>query len=201
MFWNMIGSFRDVELGCDSVLTCIADNYIVCNMPNAGVARKSERAERAERAEQAERIERVDYIAERLPVRAALLVRLLVKQVRSREISRTEMEVLSILRDGPRRITELTELEGVAQPTMTLLVKRLQERGWVRREGLPDDGRVVMVSLTDAGGTAQERLRAQFLDAMRADLQELSDPQLQELSAATETLSSFVDDLQQRSGR
>lgn len=172
-----------------TVLTCIADNYIVCNMPTAGITSKSERAER------------VDYIAERLPARAAVLVRLLVKQVRSREISRSEMEVLSILRDGPRRITELTELEGIAQPTMTLLVKRLEERGWVRREGQPDDGRVVMVSLTEAGGTAQQRLRAQFLEAMRADLQELSDPELRALSAATETLSSFVDDLQRRSGR
>jgi DNA-binding MarR family transcriptional regulator len=158
-------------------------------MPNTSITREAERAER------------VDYIAEQLPARAAVLVRLLVKQVRSREISRTEMEVLSILTEGSRRITELTELEGIAQPTMTLLVKRLEERGWVQREGLPDDGRVVMISLTEAGGAAQQRLRAQFLAAMRTDLQELSDQQLQALSAATETLSSFVDDLQQRAGR
>jgi DNA-binding MarR family transcriptional regulator len=142
--------------------------------------------------------EQVDYVAEHLLSRAAVLVRLLVKQVRSRDISRTEMEVLSILTDGPRKITELTELEGIAQPTMTLLVKRLQEKGWVQREGLPEDGRVVIVSLTKAGSTAQEKFRAQFLAALRADLQELSDQQLEELSAATETLSSFVDDLQQR---
>ena len=147
-----------------------------------------------------ERTERVDKIAEHLPSRAAVLVRLLVKQVRSREISRTEMEVLGILREGPRRITELVELEGVAQPTMTLLVKRLQEKGWVEREGLPDDGRVVIISITEAGSAAQQRFRAQFLAAMRADLQELSDQQLQELSGATETLGSFVDDLQQRAG-
>jgi DNA-binding MarR family transcriptional regulator len=147
----------------------------------------------------AARSERVDYIAEHLPGRAAVLVRLLVRQVRSREVSRTEMEVLSILREGPRRITELTELEGIAQPTMTLLVKRLQEKGWVEREGLPADGRVVMVSLTDAGGAAQEIFHEEFLAAMRADLQELSDPELRALSGATETLSSFVDDLQRRS--
>lgn len=147
------------------------------------------------------RVERVDYVAEHLLSRAAVLVRLLVRQVRSREISRTEMEVLSILTEGPRKITELTELEGIAQPTMTLLVKRLQEKGWVKREGLPDDGRVVMISLTKAGSTAQQKFRAQFLAALRADLKELSDQQLQELSAATETLSSFVDDLQQRAGR
>ncbi len=150
---------------------------------------------------QAERAEQVDYVAEHLLSRAAVLVRLLVKQVRSSEISRTEMEVLSILTEGPRKITELTELEGIAQPTMTLLVRRLEEKGWVRRAGLPEDGRVVIISLTKAGSTAQEKFRAQFLAALRADLQELSDQQLQELSAATKTLISFVDDLQQRTGR
>jgi DNA-binding MarR family transcriptional regulator len=149
---------------------------------------------------QTERAGRIDYVAEHLLSRAALLVRLLVKQVRSSEISRTEMEVLSILREGPRKITELTELAGIAQPTMTLLVKRLQEKGWVQREGLPDDGRVVMISLTKAGSAAQEKFRAYFLAVLRADLQELSNQQLEELSAATETLSSFVDDLQQWAG-
>jgi DNA-binding MarR family transcriptional regulator len=144
-----------------------------------------------------ERAERVEYVAEHLPSRAVILVRLLVKQVRNREISRTEMGVLSVLTDGPRRITELAEAEGVAQPTMTLLVKRLQERGWVERQGMPDDGRVVLVSITEAGGAAQRRFRAQFLAAMRSDLREQSDEQLQALSAATETLGSFVDDLQQ----
>jgi DNA-binding MarR family transcriptional regulator len=143
------------------------------------------------------REQRLDYIAQHLPSRAAILVRLLVKQVRSSEISRTEMEVLSILVEGPRRITELTALEGIAQPTMTLLVQRLQEKGWVQREGLPHDGRVVMVELTEAGAAAREKFRAQFLKAMRGDLQALSDDQLQELSGATETLSAFVDDLQQ----
>lgn len=149
----------------------------------------------------AERTEQVDYVAEHLLSRAAVLVRLLIKQVRSRDISRTEMEVLSILMEGPRRITELAELGGVAQPTMTLLVRRLQERGWIEREGMAEDGRVVMIRLTDGGSAAQQRFRAQFLAAMRADLQAQSDEQLHALSAAAETLGSFVDELQRRAGR
>jgi len=36
---------------------------------------------------------------------------------------------------------------------------------------------------------------------LRADLQELSARQLEELSGATEILSSFVEDLQERAGR
>jgi DNA-binding MarR family transcriptional regulator len=147
---------------------------------------------------QAERAEQLDYVAEHLLTRSAILVRLLVKQVRSREISRTEMEVLGILSEGPRRITELAELEGVAQPTMTLLVKRMDENGWTQREGLPDDGRVAMISLTEAGRAARQKFRAQFLAAMRTDLEELSDERLQALLAATETLDSFVEQLQQR---
>ena len=148
-----------------------------------------------------ERAEQIEYLASHLLSRAALLVRLLVKQVRNSELSRTEGEVLTILSGGPRRVTELAELEGVAQPTMTLLIKRLEERGWVIREGLPGDGRVVMVNITEAGAAVREAFRARFLAAMRADLERLSDQQLAALLDATEALGSFVDDLQQGVGR
>jgi DNA-binding MarR family transcriptional regulator len=150
---------------------------------------------------QTQRAQHIEYVTSNLLSRAALLVRVLVKQVRNREVSRTEGEVLRILRDGPRRVTELAELEGVAQPTMTLLIKRLEERGWVTRDGTQEDRRVVMVALTDAGSAVHDAFRAQFLDAMRADLQELSDEQVAALCSATETLGSFVDVLQQRIGR
>jgi DNA-binding MarR family transcriptional regulator len=147
------------------------------------------------------RARQLDYVAEHLLTRAAVLVRLLVRQVRSREISRTDMEVLSILREAPRRITELAELEGIAQPTMTLLVKRLEDRGWVSRDRVPEDGRVVLARLTEAGKSAQHRFRGQFLAAMRSDLQDLSDEQLAALVGATDTLRAFVDGWQQREAR
>src|SRR5262249_49932196 len=115
-------------------------------------------------------------------------------------ISRTEMEVLSVLVEGPRRISELTDLEGIAQPTMTLLVKRLEGRGGVERGGGPADGRGVVGSLTGGGRAGQRKFRRQFLAAMRADLAELSDRELRDLALATETIRAFVDDLQSRAG-
>jgi DNA-binding MarR family transcriptional regulator len=148
-----------------------------------------------------QRDDQLDYVAGHLLPRAALLVRLLVKQVREKEISRMEGEVLGILSDGPRRITELAELEGVAQPTMTLLIKRLERNGWVAREGLPEDGRVVMVRITDSGGAVFGAFRRRFLAALRDDLEGLSDEQLAALLTATDTLGSFVDELQQGVGR
>jgi DNA-binding MarR family transcriptional regulator len=150
---------------------------------------------------QTQRAEQTDYVTNNLLSRSALLVRLLVKQVRNRDISRTEGGVLCTLSEGPRRVTELAELEGVAQPTMTLLIKRLEGRGWVMREGMPEDGRVVLVALTEAGRAVEQAFRAQFLGALRTDLEELSDEQLAALASATETLDSFVDVLQQRIGK
>jgi DNA-binding MarR family transcriptional regulator len=149
----------------------------------------------------AARGEQADYISSQLLSRAAVLVRLLVKQVRDSEVSRTEAAVLSILSGGSRRVTELAELEGLAQPTMTLLVKRLEENGWVRRGGLPGDGRVTLISITDTGRAVLGAFRAHLFAALRADLEELSDEELATLSSATEALGSFVDALQRRDGR
>jgi DNA-binding MarR family transcriptional regulator len=140
--------------------------------------------------------ERIDYVAGNLLSRAALLVRLLVRQVPTGEVSRTEVEVLVVLAEGPRRVTELADLEGLAQPTMTVLVKRLQGRGWVTREGLLEDGRVVLVAITDPGRVAVEAFRAEFLAALRSDLEVLSARELATLARATQALGSFLDVLQ-----
>jgi DNA-binding MarR family transcriptional regulator len=140
----------------------------------------------------------VDHLASELIPRASLLVRLLVKQVGVVEASRTEIEVLATLEGGPRRITELAELEGLAQPTMTLLARRLEQRGWVRRGGLRADGRVVIVSITPAGRAALARLRARFRDAVRADLEGIGERELRALSDASAALGRLVQRLQDK---
>ena len=66
----MEGSFLDVEL-VHRPPKDIAESYIVCNMSKPSMSSP------------AGRVEQVDYVAERLLSRAAVLVRLLVKQVRS----------------------------------------------------------------------------------------------------------------------
>ena len=142
------------------------------------------------------RSSRIDYVASQLLSRAALLTRLLVRQLGG-ELSRPEVSVLSTLSGGPRRITELAELEGLAQPTMTTLVKQLEEQGLVRRERQTDDGRVVLVNLTEAGASALEDYRAQAGAMLGAYLAEISDEQVEALAAATETLAQLVALLQQ----
>lgn len=151
-------------------------------------------------AEDAERKEKIDYVASELLPRAAVLLRLLVVQLGC-QLSRTELGLLNVLGAGPRRITELAQLEQLAQPTMTLLVQRLEERGLVDRERHADDGRVVLVSLTEAGSEALAEFRARASAALRAQLAEMSDEQVGALGAATETLAELVACLQRGAER
>ena len=144
---------------------------------------------------QAERSERIDYVSRQLLAPVGLLTRLLASQVGG-ELSRTEVGLLSTLSGGPRRITELAALERLKQPTMTLLVQRLEQQGLVRRERQTDDGRVVLVHLTPAGSVALEDYRAQAGAALGAYLAEMPDEQVEALAAATETLAQLVTFLQ-----
>ena len=142
-----------------------------------------------------DRREAIDAISGGLVPAASRLTRLLLRRTPQR-ISRSEAGLLSSLTGGPRRITELADLEGHAQPTMTLLVKRLEERGWVARRRDPADGRVVLVSLTDAGTAALDDVRAAYRAVLRDHLAAMSDVQVAALLTATEALETLLHSLQ-----
>src|SRR5689334_4903949 len=127
-------------------------------------------------AELPSRSEQIDYVSSELLARAALLTRLLVRQLGG-ELSRTEVGLLRTLGGGPRRITELAELEGLAQPTVTILIKRLEEKGLVIRTRQPGDGRVVLVALTESGNVALDDYRTRARAALGKYLAEISDEQ------------------------
>ena len=142
----------------------------------------------------------IDHVSKQLLPGAGLLVRLLVREVGG-ELSRTQVGLLSTLSDGPRRITELAKFEGLAQPTMTSLVKQLEQRGLVRRDRQTDDGRVVLVHLTDIGAAALADYRARARELLGTYLDEIPDEQVEALAGATEALAQLVALLQQRQVR
>jgi DNA-binding MarR family transcriptional regulator len=148
----------------------------------------------------AARSEQIDYVSSELLPRAALLIRLLVRQLGG-ELSRTEIGLLNTLGGGARRITELAELEGLAQPTITILMKQLEKKGLVTRTRQSDDGRVVLVDLTETGSAALEDYRGRLRALLGGYLAEIADEPVEALATATETLAQLVDVLQQRPAR
>jgi DNA-binding MarR family transcriptional regulator len=137
------------------------------------------------------RDEEEDYVSRDLLRHIGLLARLLTREIHA-GITRTEAALLRSLSDGPRRITELAELEGLAQPTTTLLVKGLEQEGMVRRERQADDQRVVLVSQTEAGAAALEDYVTLASAELRRHLDAMPDEQLKALTAATDALGDLT---------
>jgi DNA-binding MarR family transcriptional regulator len=143
-----------------------------------------------------QRSSQLDEIAEALPQRANALSRLFLTRT-TVYVSRTEVGVLRNLRGGPRRITELAAEERVTQPAITLLVNRLQERGWVERIPDPTDRRAVLVSLTAAGEDVFERLRAEYRALLHEEMASLDDCEVETLAAAVSILDKLIARLAQ----
>jgi DNA-binding MarR family transcriptional regulator len=102
------------------------------------------------------------------------LVRLIRQLATAGDLSMAAASALArIVRDGPQRLTELANAEGISQPGMTQLVTRLERDGLVRRAASSGDRRGVLVELTDAGvelvGTRRTE-RAEALTVMLARL-------------------------------
>ena len=90
----------------------------------------------------------------------------------------------AIERLGPQRLTALAAREGVTQPAMTQLISRLEDAGLVRRESDPDDGRVVLVAITDEGRATLAHRRDTRAARLAVILAQLSPDHLAALGAA-----------------
>ena len=89
-----------------------------------------------------------DDAAYRLQLAVTRLARLLRQEVAA-ELTPSQISALSaIRRRGPVTLGELAEHERVAPPSITRMVDRLAEEGYVKRIPDPDDGRVCRVVTT-----------------------------------------------------
>jgi DNA-binding MarR family transcriptional regulator len=90
------------------------------------------------------------------------------------DLSRTGASILRRLQEsGPQRVTALALSEMVAQPTMSVIVKRLEQRGLVKRSSDPNDARARLVAITPAGVeslTMRSELRSEWFASRLAHL-------------------------------
>jgi DNA-binding MarR family transcriptional regulator len=138
-------------------------------------------------------------LANAVGTRIGRLARVLIRE--TIEVSRTTLSALATLRERPRRITELASLERVAQPTMTVLVSRLEQRGWVERHPDPTDRRAVQVAITDAGTKVLDELIAKRTTLLAERLGELSETERETLARAIPILDRLIDGSSRVTGR
>lgn len=101
--------------------------------------------------------------------------------------------MVELARDGRLRQVELARRLRLEKSTVSRLVTNLVRRGWVRRHAADDDGRGLLLELTEAGATAaarQAEARRERLDALLARVPE---KQRAAVFAALETLAEAAD--------
>ena len=68
---------------------------------------------------------------------------------------------------GAMRMRELTEFIMLTQPSLSRMVDRLSARGLVERRAAPDDGRGVVVALTEEGAALQRQIGRNHVRSIR----------------------------------
>jgi DNA-binding MarR family transcriptional regulator len=138
-----------------------------------------------------DRPDAIDAIIASLPRHNTQLARLLYRQVGS-PIPRGMATLLAALDERPQRITQLAAREGLAQPTATRMIGRLEAQGLAERRRDADDRRVVVVSITPKGRGALAELRAQYSEVLRASLAQMDDEEIAALARGAEALQSLI---------
>lgn len=104
------------------------------------------------------------------------------------DIAPHQFSVLARLEDGPLTPRALADIEKVSAPSMTRTVRCLVDDGLVERHDDPEDGRRVLVELTEQGRAlllATRRRRGRW---MSERVRELSPEEQATLAEATEIL-------------
>lgn len=117
-----------------------------------------------------------------------------IRQQRSSEvITDGQYSVLAQLdKHGPLTPRELATREHVQPPSMSRTVNCLVEAGLVERTGHPDDGRQILVALTDAGAKEVMETRRRRDAWLAKQLAGLGDDERRVLAEATQILRRVI---------
>ncbi|NNB84116.1 MarR family transcriptional regulator [Corallococcus exiguus] len=97
--------------------------------------------------------------------------RLLEAELEATGLSAGEAVLLSVLASGAMTMTGVMSVLHIGASTATSLVSRLEKHGYVRRSRNPEDGRSLLVAITDSGAVQCEAAEAAFakVDAKLAE--------------------------------
>jgi DNA-binding MarR family transcriptional regulator len=105
--------------------------------------------------------------------------------------------LLTLLDQGPIRMTELAAHERVRTPTTTVAIRRLEKLGLVKRSRDPSDLRAVLVDVTPRGLVQHREATATRRAALAALLSRLRDDERQTLTAALAPLARLAEQVEQ----
>ncbi|HEX3751920.1 MAG TPA: MarR family transcriptional regulator [Streptosporangiaceae bacterium] len=101
---------------------------------------------------------------------------------------------LSMCPDHARRMSELARLSNGSLSRLSNVAKRLERRGWLRREPDPEDGRSIVARLTESGWEVVQAAAPGHVEAVRRlVIDPLTGPQLEALAAAAQSIVGSLE--------
>lgn len=101
--------------------------------------------------------------------------------------------LLTLLEQGPIRMTELAAHERVRTPTTTVAIRRLEKLGLVKRSRDPSDLRAVLVDITPEGLAQHQEALAVRRSHLATLLSKLSPEDLETLTKALVPLERLAE--------
>lgn len=110
------------------------------------------------------------------------------------DVTDGQLSLLFILiKEGPLTISALSDRERISPPSINRTVNGLEQLGLVRRSSSPDDGRLVLISATDAGVAIVGETRRRRAEWLGDRLSTLTAEQRQLLAEAAPLLRELAD--------
>ncbi|MBC7632985.1 MarR family transcriptional regulator [Aeromicrobium sp.] len=117
-----------------------------------------------------------------------------LRQERKTDLTPTQLSVLGAVRTlGPSTPSAIAAHERVRPPSITRTLSCLVDEGLARREPHPDDGRQVLISVSDKGEATLAAERARRDEWLDHRLAQLTTPERKTLREATALLEKLAN--------
>jgi DNA-binding MarR family transcriptional regulator len=103
--------------------------------------------------------------------------------------------LLTVVREGPIRLSDLSESEGINPTQLSRAIAHLVETGVVERSADRGDRRAAWIKPTHAGRRLTERIRRERTDALNRALADLSPAERRRIDEALPALERVAEQL------
>jgi len=105
--------------------------------------------------------------------------------------------LLTVVREGPIRVSDLADSEGINPTQLSRTIGHLLETGLVERSADEGDRRAAWVKPTAAGKRIAERIRRERTDALNVALEGLDSAEREQIVAALDSLERLAEQLRE----